>query len=311
VTEVVGLRPAREQPERVAAAVALRSARPLVCGILNVTPDSFSDGGRFVDPAIAIAHGRSLAAEGADLIDVGGESTRPGARPPTVDEELNRVIPVVEALAGCTDVPLSVDTSRPQVMREAVRAGASMINDVRALHEPGALAAAAELGVPVCLVHMQREPPTMQSSPRYRDVVSEVRRFLDDRVHACERAGLARHLLLVDPGFGFGKTLAHNLALLAELRDLTALGARIMVGLSRKAMIGAVTGQPVERRLPGSIAAAVMAAQNGASVLRVHDVAATRDAMAVVAAVLGDRSTTGDDDRDAGSGRGRERPDTP
>jgi dihydropteroate synthase len=280
VTGAVGVRPA-------GVTVALRARHPLVCGVLNVTPDSFSDGGRFLDPAVAVAHGRRLAAEGADLIDVGGESTRPGSRPPTVDEELDRVIPVVEALAACTGVPVSVDTSRPEVMRAAVRAGAIMINDVRALREPGALATAAELGVPVCLMHMQREPRTMQDAPRYRDVVTEVRGFLDDRLRACERAGLPRRLLLVDPGFGFGKTLDHNLALLARLRDLTALGVPVMVGLSRKSMIGAVTGRPVEHRLPGSVAAAVLAAQNGANVLRAHDVAATRDALAMVAATAG------------------------
>ncbi|WP_219415669.1 dihydropteroate synthase [Pseudonocardia nigra] len=280
MTGAVGVRPAGVD-------VALRAGHPLVCGILNVTPDSFSDGGRYLDPAVAVAHGRRLAAEGADLIDVGGESTRPGSRPPTVDEELDRVIPVVEALAACTGVPVSADTSRPEVMREAVRAGASMINDVRALREPGALAATAELGVPVCLMHMQHEPRTMQDAPRYRDVVTEVRGFLDDRLRACERAGLPRRLLLVDPGFGFGKSLDHNLALLARLRDLTALGVPVMVGLSRKSMIGAVTGRAVEHRLPGSVAAAVLAAQNGANVLRVHDVAATRDALAVVAATAG------------------------
>jgi dihydropteroate synthase len=269
----------------VSAATILHSARPLVCGILNVTPDSFSDGGRFFDHDRAVAHGVDLACQGADLIDIGGESTRPGAQPPTVDEELDRVVPVVERLARVTGVPVSVDTSRPEVMRAAVRAGASMINDVRALRVPGALDAAAELRVPVCLMHMQGDPATMQRSPRYGDVVAEVRSFLAERMSAAEAAGVSRDLMAVDPGFGFGKSLAHNVTLLGELRQFATLGARLMVGLSRKGMIGAITGRPVEQRLAGSISAAVLAAQRGAHVLRVHDVGATRDALAVLAAV--------------------------
>ena len=269
----------------VSAATILHSARPLVCGILNVTPDSFSDGGRFLDHDRAVAHGVDLACQGADLIDIGGESTRPGAQPPTVDEELDRVVPVVERLARVTGVPVSVDTSRPEVMRAAVRAGASMINDVRALRVPGALDAAAELRVPVCLMHMQGDPATMQRSPRYGDVVAEVRSFLAERMSAAEAAGVSRDLMAVDPGFGFGKSLAHNVTLLGELRQFATLGARLMVGLSRKGMIGAITGRPVEQRLAGSISAAVLAAQRGAHVLRVHDVGATRDALAVLAAV--------------------------
>jgi dihydropteroate synthase len=269
----------------VSAATILHSARPLVCGILNVTPDSFSDGGRFFDHDRAAAHGVDLACQGADLIDIGGESTRPGAQPPTVDEELDRVVPVVERLARVTGVPVSVDTSRPEVMRAAVRAGASMINDVRALRVPGALDAAAELRVPVCLMHMQGDPATMQRSPRYGDVVAEVRSFLAERMSAAEAAGVSRDLMAVDPGFGFGKSLAHNVTLLGELRQFATLGARLMVGLSRKGMIGAITGRPVEQRLAGSISAAVLAAQRGAHVLRVHDVGATRDALAVLAAV--------------------------
>jgi dihydropteroate synthase len=267
------------------AFTVLRATRPLVCGVLNVTPDSFSEVGRFLDPGRAIAHGLELARQGADVIDIGGESTRPGAQPPALDEELNRVVPVVQRLARLTDVPLSVDTSRPEVMREAVRVGASMINDVRALRMPGALDAAAELGVPVCLMHMQGDPGTMQRSPRYDDVVSEVRRFLADRMRTAELAGVNQELILIDPGFGFGKTLAHNVTLLAELRQFTGLGARIMVGLSRKSMIGAITGRPVELRLAGSIAAAIIAVQRGANVVRVHDVAATRDALAVLTEV--------------------------
>jgi dihydropteroate synthase len=259
--------------------------RPLVCGILNVTPDSFSDGGRFDSFNRAVGHGRALAADGADLIDVGGESTRPGARPPTLAEELDRVIPVVEALVRRLPVPLSVDTSRPEVMRAAVAAGVSMINDVRALRSPGALEAAAELGVPVCLMHMRRSPQTMQQDPRYRDVVAEVRDFLAERMGACLDAGLRSEHLVVDPGFGFGKTLAHNVALLASLDSLTSLGVPIMVGLSRKSMLGQLTGRAVGDRLPGSLAAAVLAAQRGAAILRVHDVAATRDSLAILAAV--------------------------
>jgi dihydropteroate synthase len=259
--------------------------RPLVCGILNVTPDSFSDGGRFDSLAAAGEHGCTLAAEGADLIDIGGESTRPGSHPPTLAEELDRVVPVVEALVRRVPVPLSVDTSRPEVMRAAVAAGASMINDVRALRSPGALEAAAEAGVPVCLMHMQRSPETMQQEPRYQDVVQEVRSFLAERKRACLDAGIRPENLVVDPGFGFGKTLAHNVALLASLGRLGSLGAPIMVGLSRKSMLGQLTGRAVGDRLPGSLAAAVLAAQRGAAVLRVHDVAATRDVLAVLEAV--------------------------
>lgn len=264
---------------------ALAAGRPLVCGILNVTPDSFSDGGRFDDLDRAVAHGCTLAAEGADLIDVGGESTRPGSRPPTLAEELARVVPVVEALVQRVPVPLSVDTSRPEVMRAAVAAGASMVNDVRALRSPGALSAAAELGVPVCLMHMQRSPETMQEDPRYRDVVVEVRTFLAERVRACLDAGIRQEHLVVDPGFGFGKTPTHNVALLASLDGLRSLGVPVMVGLSRKSVLGQLTGRAVGDRLPASLAAALIAAQRGAAVLRVHDVAATRDVLTVLDAV--------------------------
>ncbi len=263
----------------------LAARRPLVCGILNVTPDSFSDGGRFAGSAAAVEHGCVLADEGAVLIDVCGESTRPGSRPPSLAEELDRVVPVVEALVRRIPVPLSVDTSRPDVMRAAVAAGASMINDVRALRSPGALEAAAESRVPVCLMHMQRTPETMQRDPRYRDVVSEVRSFLAERTRACLEAGIRPDHLVLDPGFGFGKTPSHDLALLASLGRLSTLGLPIMVGLSRKSVLGQLTGRPVGDRLPGSLAAAVIAAQRGAAVLRVHDVAATRDVLAVLEAV--------------------------
>ena len=273
-------------PGPVLLAERLRSAAgPLVCGIVNVTPDSFSDGGRFLAARDAVAHGLRLAGEGADLLDVGGESTRPGARPPTLEEELRRVVPVIEALAAGSGVPVSVDTSRPEVMRAAVAAGAVMVNDVRALTRPGALGAAAELDVPVCLMHMRGTPVDMQRRPEYSDVVGEVRAFLGDRVRACQDAGIPRQNLVVDPGFGFGKTLAHNLALLRSLPQLSDLGLPVLVGVSRKSMVGELTGRAVADRLAGSVAAALLAAQRGAAVLRVHDVAATRDALSVLAAV--------------------------
>jgi dihydropteroate synthase len=268
---------------------ALDLARARVMGILNVTPDSFSDGGDFATREAALRHARQMVADGADLIDVGGESTRPGAPPVSVAEELDRVIPVIEALAGQLAVPVSVDTSKPEVMRAAVAAGAGLINDVAALRRPGALAAAAALRVPVCLMHMQGEPGTMQQDPAYGDVVAEVAAFLAGRLAACEAAGIPRERLLVDPGFGFGKTLAHNLALLRGLPRLAELGAPVLVGLSRKSMIGALLGDvPAGQRLHGSVAAAVLAVERGAAIVRVHDVGPTVQALRVVAAVGGD-----------------------
>jgi dihydropteroate synthase len=258
---------------------------PLVCGIVNVTPDSFSDGGRYIDPTAAIDHGHAHIAQGAELLDVGGESTRPGARPPSVADEIARVVPVIEALARSASIPISVDTSRPEVMREAVAAGACLINDVRALRYPGALAAAAELDVPVCLVHMRGEPHTMQQSPQYVDVLTEVRAFLLHRVEACVQAGIPREHIVLDPGFGFGKTLQHNLDLLAQLHHIADIGLPVMAGLSRKGMLGAITGRDVQHRQVASAAAALIATQNGASLLRVHDVAETVDALAVLRAV--------------------------
>ena len=256
--------------------------RTRVMGIVNVTPDSFSDGGQGVHTDAAIAHGLRLAAEGADLLDVGGESTRPGAAGVAVEEELRRVLPVISHLARETGLPVSVDTSQPEVMRAAVAAGAGLINDVRALRRPGALEAAAALRVPVCVAHMLGEPGSMQKDPQYDDVVGEVHRFLAERVFACELAGIKRKRVLVDPGFGFGKTLQHNLSLLASLRRFADLGAGLLVGLSRKSMIGALTGQDVPaERVAGSVAAALLAAQRGARIVRVHDVAATRQALAV------------------------------
>ncbi|OXM64641.1 MULTISPECIES: dihydropteroate synthase [Amycolatopsis] len=263
----------------------LARPRTLVCGIVNVTPDSFSDGGAFHDSGAAVAHGERLVAEGADLLDVGGESTRPGAHPPALEEELDRVVPVIARLARVVDVPISVDTSRPEVMRAAVDAGAAMINDVRALRHPGALPAAAELGVPVCLTHMLRPPHLMQRDPRYTDVVAEVRDFLRARIEACRAAGIPAGHLIADPGFGFGKTLEHNLALLGALPEFRALGVPVMAGLSRKAMLGRLTGRPVGQRTVASVTAAVLAAERGAKIVRVHDVAATRDGLAILEAL--------------------------
>ena len=256
--------------------------RPRVAGILNVTPDSFSDGGQFADTDAAVAHGLALAEQGADLLDVGGESTRPGAADVSIEEELRRVIPVIEQLAKRTSLPIAIDTSKPEVMRAAVAAGAGMVNDVHALRRDGALEAAAELGVPVCLMHMQGEPRSMQDAPHYDDVVGEVHRFLTDRLFACELAGIDRRKVMVDPGFGFGKNLEHNLALLRALERFADLGSGVYAGLSRKAMIGELTGRklPAERAA-GSAAAALVAVQRGARLVRVHDVAATVDALAV------------------------------
>jgi dihydropteroate synthase len=254
-------------------------------GVVNVTPDSFSDGGLYASAEQAVAHARRLIGEGADILDIGGESTRPGAAPVALDEERRRVVPVLQALAGC-GVPLSVDTRKPELMAEAVAAGASsMVNDVTALQAPAALAAVAKSSVAVCLMHMKGEPGTMQENPVYRDVVQEVRDFLRARVAAAEQAGIARDRIVVDPGFGFGKTLEHNLALLRALGEFRSLGVALMAGLSRKAMLGRLTGREPRDRVHGSVAAALLAVQNGAQIVRVHDVAATRDALAVWNAV--------------------------
>jgi dihydropteroate synthase len=260
---------------------ALKLDRPRLLGIVNVTPDSFSDGGVHADAEAAVAHGLRLVEEGADALDVGGESTRPGAEPVSPGEELRRVIPVIEALAKRVPVPISIDTSKPEVMRAAVAAGAGMINDVQALQGEGALEAAAALGVPVVLMHMQGEPRAMQDAPHYEDVVAEVHRFLTQRIFACEMSGIPKSRIVIDPGFGFGKTLAHNLALLRQLARFTELGVPVLAGLSRKSMIGTLTGREVGARVHGSVAAALIAAQHGALLLRVHDVGATREALAV------------------------------
>ena len=260
-------------------------SRPAVMGILNITPDSFSDGGNFLSRHNAVMQGLRMAQEGADIIDVGGESTRPGAQPVTVQEEMDRVLPIIEALHASVSLPLSIDTSKPEVMRAAVSAGAGLINDVRALREPGALEAAAGTGAPVCLMHMRGEPRTMQADPYYDDVVAEVAEFLRERMQAARAAGIPANRMLIDPGFGFGKTLVHNLELLRGLRKLTSLGAPVLAGLSRKSMIGQALGLPVENRLHASVALAVLAVQNGASLVRVHDVGPTVEALRMWAEV--------------------------
>lgn len=263
---------------------------PVIMGVLNTTPDSFSDGGRLYtdgrpDLDAALAAASAMVDAGAAIIDVGGESTRPGAEPVSVQAEMDRVLPVVERLAGSVDAIISVDTSSPALMCEAAALGAGMLNDVRALMREGALEAARDTGLPICLMHMQGSPTTMQSAPRYGDVVDEVLTFLRARVAASEAAGISRDRLLLDPGFGFGKSVAHNLRLLAHLSRLAGEGLPLLVGLSRKSLIGALTGRDVHERLPASVALALLAVQRGASVVRVHDVAATADALAMLAAL--------------------------
>lgn len=260
--------------------------RPRVMGILNVTPDSFSDGGRY--DALDKARERALKMqhEGAAIIDVGGESTRPGAPAIGVQQEMDRVLPVVEALADELDIPISIDTSKPQLMQASVAVGAVMINDVNALNAAGAMEAARDADVPVCIMHMRGDPRTMQQTPHYHDVVFEVRAYLSRRMAACEAAGIPHHHLLIDPGFGFGKTLEHNLALLAGLESFQKLGVPVLAGISRKSMIGQITGRSVDERLSGSLAAAVMAVERGVNIIRVHDVAATVDALKFTFAVI-------------------------
>ena len=259
--------------------------RPQVMGVLNITPDSFSDGGAYVAPERAVAHAQRMVEEGAAIIDVGGESTRPGADPVALEEELRRVIPVIEALHGAIPVPVSVDTRKPAVMRAAVAAGAGLINDVSALQTPDAIGTVAELGVPVCLMHMQGIPESMQDNPDYRDVVGEVKDFLAGRARACEAGGIAPGRILLDPGFGFGKTTGHNLQLLRHLDALVQTGYPVLVGLSRKSLIDNVLGLPVDKRLYPSVALAVLAVWNGAAIVRCHDVQATREAVAMCHAV--------------------------
>jgi dihydropteroate synthase len=263
--------------------------RPLVMGVLNVTPDSFSDGGRFLDPSTALVHARKMLDDGADMIDVGGESTRPGAAPAPEREELERVVSLIEKIATY-GVPVSVDTRKPAVMRAAMAAGAAMINDISALRAPGALEVVAGAGtsVAVCLMHMQGEPATMQQGVVYEDVVYEVKAFLAERAAACEAAGIARDRIVIDPGFGFGKMVEHNLTLLRRLSEIVELGYPVMVGLSRKSTIGALTGRDTGERTAGSIAVALAAVARGAKIVRAHDVRETVDALKVWHAVYGD-----------------------
>lgn len=258
---------------------------PKVMGIVNVTPDSFSDGGRFISTDKAIAHAHDLVAQGADILDIGGESTRPGATPVPLDEELNRVIPVIEGLAGI-GVPLSIDTYKPEVMRAAILAGVDIVNDVRALQEPQALEVVAASDVGVCLMHMQGRPQNMQQDPQYQNVVQEVYDFLKGRLAAAEQAGIAKARISLDPGFGFGKRTAHNLALLEGLSTLQKLGAPLLIGLSRKSVLGQVAGADVNERLYASLAASVISVMKGANIVRVHDVKATVEALKVVSAVM-------------------------
>lgn len=265
---------------------SLRVPVPAVMGILNVTPDSFSDGGHFLTPDSVRRQAEKMVREGAAIIDIGGESTRPGSGGVSEQEELDRVMPAIEVVRAVTDLPISIDTSKPGVMRAAAGAGAAMINDVYALQADGALAAAAELRVAVCLMHMRGAPRTMQENPEYEDVVSEVADFLGARVDACIAAGIDSRRLVVDPGFGFGKTPGHNVELLANLRQLRARGRPVLVGISRKSMLGVLTGKATDERMPASVAAAVLAAAQGVEIIRAHDVQATVDALKVVQAVM-------------------------
>ena len=271
--------------------------RPLIMGVVNVTPDSFSDGGQFLDERTAIEHAKRLIEEGADLLDIGGESSRPGAAPLLLDEELRRVMPVLEACIAFGK-PVSVDTYKPEVMRAAAKAGTSMLNDIWAFQRGNAMEmalGAAEQGVALCAMHMQRDPATMQDNPYYDDVTVEVKGFLAARVDTFIRAGVPRDQIVIDPGFGFGKTVAHNMQLLRELHSFTSLGVPVLAGLSRKSSIGSITGRKEpQERVYGSIAAALIAAQNGATILRVHDVAATRDALAVLAAAAQTKTSQND-----------------
>ncbi len=259
--------------------------RPHVMGIVNVTPDSFSDGGKYTSIDLAVAHGLKLIAEGADILDIGGESTRPGAAPVSLDEELRRVIPVIEALSAVSTVPLSIDTYKPEVMRQSIAAGIDIVNDVRALQEDHAVKIVANSNVGVCLMHMQGMPQTMQVAPSYQDVVAEVKQFLLERMQVVMSAGIAQERIVLDPGFGFGKTTEHNIALIQHLGEIGELGP-LLVGLSRKSVLGKIAGGDELQRLHAGLAASVISAMKGAKILRVHDVKATVDALKVVTAVL-------------------------
>lgn len=265
----------------------LGGTNPVIMGILNVTPDSFSDGGEFDQVSTAVKHALEIQEEGADIIDVGGESTRPGAEPVNQEQEIQRVIPVINAIRGRSDVLISVDTSKPAVMRAAIQAGANLVNDVNALRAEGAAECCAEFDVPVCLMHMKGEPRTMQQNPDYGDVVGEVRDFLQERARRCIEAGISKEHIIIDPGFGFGKTLDQNVTLLNQLDAICELHFPVMVGISRKSMLGTILDRPVDERLVGSIAAAAIAYSRGARVFRVHDVAATRDALRICMVVEG------------------------
>jgi len=259
---------------------------PRIMGILNLTPDSFSDGGLFLNKKKALNHVEQMITDGAEIIDVGGESTRPGASDVSVDEECQRVIPVIQAIREISDIPISIDTSKTEVMWQAIEAGASMINDVNALRVTGAVELVAKLDVPVCLMHMQGKPRTMQHTPSYKDVVQEVKDFLKQRIDACLKAGISRENIIIDPGFGFGKTLEHNLTLFKHLTEFEELGVPLLVGVSRKSMIGSVLDNaPADERLYGSVALATLAAWMNANILRVHDVKATADALKLCQAV--------------------------
>lgn len=262
--------------------------RPMVMGILNVTPDSFVDGGMYLASAQALEHARQMIRDGVDIIDIGGESTRPGAAVVSVDDELRRIIPVIEALRAESSIPISIDTSTPEVMRQAAMIGVDMINDVRALRRPGALAAAAATGLPVCLMHMQGDPQTMQLAPTYSNLLVEICGFFEARILACEAAGIPRAKIILDPGFGFGKTMEHNLQLINRLDEFMMFDCPILVGLSRKSTIGQVLGDLTVDRLQGSVAGALMAYMKGASLLRVHDVAETVQALRIVKAIQGE-----------------------
>lgn len=264
----------------------LDMTRPHVMGIVNVTPDSFSDGGKYSSVDLAVEHALQLIAEGADILDIGGESTRPGAAPVGLEEELRRVIPVIEALSKVTTVPISIDTYKPEVMRAAIQAGADIVNDICALREDGALEIVSNSNAGVCLMHMQGIPQTMQINPQYTDVVSEVKQFLADRVEACLAHGIARERIMLDPGFGFGKTTAHNVALIQHLDSFVELGFPLLVGLSRKSVLGRIAGGDEQQRLHAGLAASVISVMKGAKIVRVHDVKATVDALKVVAAVM-------------------------
>jgi dihydropteroate synthase len=282
----------KSAPALDCAGRALDLSRPVIMGVINTTPDSFSDGGTLypsarLDLDLAMARAREMASAGAAILDIGGESTRPGAAPVTLDQEMDRVLPLLERIVAELDVTVSVDTSSPGLMTAAAAAGAGLLNDVRSLTREGALAAAAGTGLPVCLMHMRGEPGTMQQAPSYDDVLAVVERYLRDRVAACEAAGIARHRLLLDPGFGFGKTVQHNLQLLNGLPRLAQLGRPLLVGLSRKSMIAQLIGRPVGERLPASLALAVLAVERGAAIIRTHDVAPTADALAMWTALQG------------------------